>query len=380
MAPTSVRIVAMFDVRLIAAAMVFAFGWIPASPAADIGLRIMDPPATGTVYVLLYDSAAAFEGLRNPMRTERYGLDGREVYRLSDVPAGSYALVVHHDVNGNGIIDRNFIGIPKEPIAFSNGYRPKGPPSYRRAAFLLGPDDNRVFDVALAMTLGKRGRVGTGVGVIGRSSPYRDYDGNVLQPIPAITYVGTRLQIYGTNGQFGLFGNDRVRMALVGRYRIGVYEEDESPFLRGMGDREDTFMAGLALRLELPHNLGMSAQYTHDVLDRIGGGSASLQVDTSVPYGPFRFSPGLALNWLSSSLSNHDYGVPAISATEDRPAYDLDDTIGLEAGLDLFVDVTQDWLVIVNFATEWLDDDITDSPIVDEDYVVQCFAAVSYLF
>ena len=48
-------------------------------------------------------------------------------------------LSVFYDRNGNGELDTNFIGIPKEPIALSNNATGKfGPPKYEDAVFTLG--------------------------------------------------------------------------------------------------------------------------------------------------------------------------------------------------------------------------------------------------
>ncbi|MCB0636110.1 MAG: DUF2141 domain-containing protein [Lewinella sp.] len=37
------------------------------------------------------------------------------------LPAGRYAVAAFHDLNGNGKLDTNLLGIPQEPYAFSNG-------------------------------------------------------------------------------------------------------------------------------------------------------------------------------------------------------------------------------------------------------------------
>jgi uncharacterized protein (DUF2141 family) len=51
---------------------------------------------------------------------------------------GRYAFTAYLDSNGNGELDSNFIGIPKEPVALSNGARPRfGPPKFDDAAFSL---------------------------------------------------------------------------------------------------------------------------------------------------------------------------------------------------------------------------------------------------
>jgi uncharacterized protein (DUF2141 family) len=43
---------------------------------------------------------------------------------VKDLEFGEYALAIYQDVNDNGKIDKNLIGIPTEPYAFSNNYKP----------------------------------------------------------------------------------------------------------------------------------------------------------------------------------------------------------------------------------------------------------------
>jgi uncharacterized protein (DUF2141 family) len=45
---------------------------------------------------------------------------GRAFVVFEDLPAGTYAVVVFHDENGNGEIDRNFIGLPTEGLGLSD--------------------------------------------------------------------------------------------------------------------------------------------------------------------------------------------------------------------------------------------------------------------
>ena len=348
--------------------------------AADISVRIDNPPAEGKVALVLFDTANSFGDLRDPHTVVIHTLDGSESYRIEGVPPGEYALLVYYDENENGRIDRNFIGIPKEPLGFSNRYRPKGPPAYKRAAFQLKQDELRSFDVELYRPLGKFGRIGVGAGVVARSSPYRGYDGAVSQAIPAISYNGERLQINGPRMQLSIVGTGNLRLAATARYRIGVYDEDDSVYLQGMGDRTDTLMAGLAVQAILPAGFEMSLSYEHDVLDRIGGGEARVAVDKSLQFGVFRFSPELAFNWTSSEMSNYDFGVPEDKATLVRPAYSLEHTTSVEAGVSMFIEITRDWLFFMNVAAEALSQEVQESPIVGEDHVIKGFAAINYVF
>ena len=348
--------------------------------AAEVSVQLENPPSSGTVALALFSSANTFGDLRDPARLETYTLDGSDSYVLTDIPAGEYALMVYYDENDNLKIDKNFIGIPTEPLGFSNNYRPKGPPSYTRAAFTLTQDETREFTVGLYRPLGKRGRLGVGVGAISRSSPYRDYDGGVTQVIPAITYNGERLQVLGPNVSFGLVGTGKLRLAAAGTYRLGVYEEDDSDYLKGMGDRDSTFMAGLALQAELPMGLDLALSYQHDVLDRIGGGQARVAIDKSFQLGTFRFSPEVGVNWLAQDLADYDFGVAQRKATAERPAYRVDSVFTVDVGIGMLYEITTEWLLVMNVAVEFLDNEITDSPIVDEDYVVKGFFAVNYVF
>jgi len=348
--------------------------------SAELSVRLENPPTRGMVQLVLFDSANTFGDFRDPVKAVKLTLDGRERYRIGNIPPGEYALLVFFDENNNDRLDRNFIGIPNEPLGFSNQYQPKGPPSFRRAAFILNAGETRNFDVRLELPLGKRGRLGVGVGLIAQTSPYRDYSGGVYRAIPAIVYTGERVQVYGPRIQIGLYGSGKLRLAATGRYRIGAYEEDGSGFLTGMGDREDTFMAGLAINIELPGGIDLSTGYAHDIPGKIGGGEANIKLDKSFQLGVFRISPQIGLNWLSSDLSNHDFGVPSGKAALDRPAYMLDWVINMEAGLGLFVEITDDWLVAVNTTLEYLDSEVIDSPIVEEEYIIKGLAVLTYVF
>ena len=105
-----------------------------------------------------------------------------------------------------------------------------------------------------------------------------------------------------------------------------------------------------------------------------------MRLSRSIPWGTVVFVPQLAWNWLGSNMSNHDFGVPAAAATPSRPAYDLGSTSSFEAGLGVFVELSEDWRIILNVAAERLEDDVRRSPIVDDDTVIKGLAIVTYVF
>jgi outer membrane protein len=348
--------------------------------AADLEVRLTGAPDSGELVFQVYDAADTFGDLRDPAREIRMPARGNGSYTLTGLVAGKIAVLVYHDENGNGILDKNFIGIPREALAISNDYQPKGPPTFARASFALIDDGAPPIDMNIYRVLGERGRWGLGLAVITRSSPYVESTQDVSQVIPAVTYVGERLQWLGPSLRFGVAGSNRLRLALAAEYRIGVYEEADSPVLAGLGDRENTLLAGLALQYEIAAGFELEALYQHDALGRIGGGQGSVSLSRGFPWGTVSMEPQVAVNWLGSDMGNHDFGVPVTAATQQRPAYELGSTISVEAGLGVFVELSEDWRIIANVAVERLDDEVTRSPIVDDDLIVKGLAVVTYIF
>jgi uncharacterized protein (DUF2141 family) len=68
---------------------------------------------------------------------------GEVVLDFGVVPAGTYALSLFHDENGNGKLDTAMM-IPREGYGFSRDAPVRfGPPRFAQAAFAVGPGANR---------------------------------------------------------------------------------------------------------------------------------------------------------------------------------------------------------------------------------------------
>lgn len=339
--------------------------------AAELTIELQNPPESGQIEILLFDSAASFKDLRDPAFSKTVAATGQTSLTLPDVPPGDYALMVHHDENSNGTLDKNFIGIPREPVGFANGYSPKGPPGYNRAQLTINETENPPVSVNLSRPLGERGRFGVGLGAIVRTSPYRGADSIDVLPIPALTYTGERLQVFGPQARYMLTDGETVRVALAANYRAPAYKEDDSPALAGLGDRKGTLMAGPELRADLFETITASFSYRHDILGRIGGGEALAKIGKSFELGDWRLTPTAGLRWTSAKLVRHDYGTPGY-----RPGAMITPEIGVSALLEL----TDSWWINAQVSIERLGSDATDSPIVDATTRASGFLAVSYLF
>jgi uncharacterized protein (DUF2141 family) len=82
-----------------------------------------------------FDSASADTGLRAVVNAESL------VLTFCNLPFGRYAVAMHHDQNGNHIMDMNFLGIPREGYGLSKNVHPRvRPPSFAACAVPAAQD------------------------------------------------------------------------------------------------------------------------------------------------------------------------------------------------------------------------------------------------
>ena len=92
----------------------------------------------GNIYVYLYTSEEGFPmEIEQAISFKKIRLTKTSVttnfYKLKK---GTYAVSVYHDIDSNGKINQNFLGIPKEPVGVSNNAKGfMGPPKYEDAKF-----------------------------------------------------------------------------------------------------------------------------------------------------------------------------------------------------------------------------------------------------
>jgi uncharacterized protein (DUF2141 family) len=97
----------------------------------------------GVVYCKLHDRRTTFPSRKHASirPTKARPANRQAVCTYINIPKGRYAVVIAHDENGNGKIDTNFIGIPKEGYGFSNNVRPfLSAPSFNSAGFPVTGD------------------------------------------------------------------------------------------------------------------------------------------------------------------------------------------------------------------------------------------------
>jgi uncharacterized protein (DUF2141 family) len=116
---------------LICLALVPSMAWAATVQVTVHGVR----NDHGSVLVALCTSAD-FLRPRCAWKASAPASAGTVTLRIDGVPPGTYAGQAFHDENGNGRLDRSFLGLPEEGMGFSRDAPMRmGPPRFEDAAF-----------------------------------------------------------------------------------------------------------------------------------------------------------------------------------------------------------------------------------------------------
>jgi uncharacterized protein (DUF2141 family) len=93
----------------------------------------------GSLRVAVYNSAKGFPENEPRLAGRMLKVTHTDVnVSFKDLSAGRYAVAVMQDQNDNGLLDRNFFGVPSEPYGFSQQPSGRsGQPTFDQATFEL---------------------------------------------------------------------------------------------------------------------------------------------------------------------------------------------------------------------------------------------------
>lgn len=111
--------------------------------AADLRVTVDNlEPDTGHLMVALYDNEAAFDARQGAVEEIRKPVNGERVaLTFTGLDDGEYAIAAFQDLDGDGELDTNLVGMPREPWGFSrDASGGMGPPDFDDAAFPVEGD------------------------------------------------------------------------------------------------------------------------------------------------------------------------------------------------------------------------------------------------
>ncbi len=111
---------------------------ILAQDVISLTVQITDiNPPQGSVQLALYNSEESFPKEGKEFHVVRVPVFAKTLsVTINNLPPGKYAIALFHDLNDDGICNKNLLGFPVEGYGFSNNVKPRiRVPRFEKAAF-----------------------------------------------------------------------------------------------------------------------------------------------------------------------------------------------------------------------------------------------------
>ena len=218
-----------------------------------------------------------------------------------------------------------------------------------------------------------------GLGATVSSNPYVGDDDTSVLGVPILRYQGDGWRI-GTDGAaLDLYTGTPFEAEAILLPRFSALDDPDSDELDGI-DREITLDGGLSVTYALGPQTEVSALVLQELTGEHDGQEIDLSVSTGLALGAVPLSLTGGMSWKSDDLGSYLFGVERDEATADRPEYELDGSVTPYLSLSSGYPLSGAATLVGSVKVEFLPDEVTDSPIVEDDTVTSGFVGVQLSF
>ena len=219
---------------------------------------------------------------------------------------------------------------------------------------------------------------GVGLGMISEDEGYTEV-GSDSTAVPIFIINYGKFYLMGPKFGYQLYGNNNYTFGLIGNYRLDGYEAEDSPYLKGMDDRDGTLDIGV----EYSYDTGFGKIGIEVVADTLGkheGYQADISFSYPINFDNGQLSPYIGAEYRSDDLVNYYYGVKNTEVTQIRQFYQADSAVNLVMGIrsTWFSGPHHRFVAMLQFKA--FDDSIKDSPIIDADDAYNMIFGYAYVF
>lgn len=221
--------------------------------------------------------------------------------------------------------------------------------------------------------------VGAGVGV--GSSPYRQYDTDVI-PVPAINFESDNFWFRGLGGGYYLWndGTDKLSATVYWDPMHFKPSDSDSHRMRQLNKRHSTMMAGLSYEHYTPYGF-LRTTLAGDTLDNSNGFVWDLAWLYRYTSGDLTVTPGIGVEWNSKNQNDYYYGVSKKeSARSGLRSYNPDDSWNPYLLLSVSYSLTDSWSIYGTGRYTRLTNETTDSPMVNKSWTGVLSTGITYTF
>ncbi len=228
----------------------------------------------------------------------------------------------------------------------------------------------------------KEQKVTLGLGPYIQTQPYKDVD-SLLLPSPVIFYDDgifyvrwSQVGVYflGNKGKDFSWG-----LSLTAQPRVYGYKAEDSEYLKGMDDRDNTFEGGLSFAAKY-HDTYIESMLLTDMFARYESWIFKTEIGDKYTIGDFSFYPSLIFIYESADFVNYYYGVKASEATVNRSEFTPGE--GWQIGAQTYIKYpfTNELSGLINLRIDKIPSSATNSPLLQTDIIYSGLISVLYTF
>ena len=228
---------------------------------------------------------------------------------------------------------------------------------------------------------GERWGFDLGLGGSVTSSEYKDvYAAGAT--LPLLGYEGDRFYLRGISGGLHLFRNDRheinAQLSYLPQRYLASWSGDEA--MKQLDDRYSSMLAGLNYRFLSPYGI-LQATVSADILGYSNGVIARASYSYPLTLGRVTLLPSAGLTWTSCEYNRYYYGIQSDeSRASGLSEYHPGSALSPNAGLAARVGLSENWSLFANGNLEFLNQEIYDSPMVENAVKLSLGAGLLYRF
>jgi outer membrane protein len=219
-----------------------------------------------------------------------------------------------------------------------------------------------------------------GLGVLSSPRPYVGAENSTF-PAPLLELSYKNLFVQGIQAGFRLFDNDTFSVDARARIVFNGLDPEDSEFLVGMNKRRSTIEGGFVGTWK-PGKFRVSAGLYTDLLGRYYGQQATADLSRTWTFNRYRWglTPSIGLIWQSGNFVDYYYGVTPDEALPDRPPFEGHAAVNLNSSIFAYFFLTMRIRLTGYVRVQRLDNEISDSPIVDQPRGIFGLVGVTYRF
>lgn len=217
-------------------------------------------------------------------------------------------------------------------------------------------------------------------GVAGATDLLKEQKHNA-SPLLNFGYHGEDLNVDFGSANYRFLGsnNDMLNMSFFFASSGLAYDQDDSPKLSKMEEREISFDMGLNADLHLSQGT-LSTYFQHDVSGTYKGYITGINYFYPMTLGRADIVPFVGISYVDEDYVNYYFGIRDNEVNAERPAYQGRGDVTYNLGYKFVMPLSDNWSLTQTTAYARLGDNISDSPIVDSANQWTVGATVAYYF